>query len=68
MKLSNKEEISKLIADEPFYSSCDSFCLGKNLTEAGEIIRDILSDKEKKDDGMLGVAVTGKQKDSPLFV
>lgn len=49
MKVTSEQDIQKLIADIPFYSNKDSYCLGKTLTEAGEIIRQIVADKERRE-------------------
>ncbi len=44
-----KPEMDKFIKDEPFFTSLNSFCLGKTNEEAAEIFRQYLKDKEKYD-------------------
>lgn len=63
MKVTTEQEIEMLLADKPYYSSGSSYCLGKTLTEAGEIVRRIVEDKERQaDDRELGMATDGMQK------
>lgn len=41
------EEIEMLLKDIPYFHSVTSFCLGKNLKDAGEIVAEFFLKQEK---------------------
>ena len=50
MKFRNQNEIQDFLEDKPFYSSPDSYCLGKTMEQAGEVIRKIATGKNNGKD------------------
>ena len=49
MKLTEKER-EKFLKDKKFYSHRESYCFGRTLEEAGEILRCIIEDREEEDE------------------
>ncbi len=49
MKLNNKEEIKRFLNYEKFFSpETESYCLGKSLNDAADIIQEIILNKEEQ--------------------
>lgn len=50
MLFETAEEKMMFLHDEPYYKNPDSFCLGNTMDEAGEIMKKIQKDAERRDD------------------
>ena len=58
MKIRKPDEKAKFLRHEKFYSpETKSYCLGKTLDEAAEIMQTIILDKEKEDRDYVGKLV-----------
>ena len=53
MNFASDDDLQKFINHEKYFKSIDNFCLGHNLSDAGEILKKIADsvEKEKKAKG-----------------
>jgi hypothetical protein len=48
MKFEDEQQKKMFLKDEKYFVSNDNYCLGSNLTEAGEVFRQIIKERRTR--------------------